>query len=197
MKNLLIEGVSGTGKTTLILETLGNLMDKAGGFVTVRLLDGDGRRTGFAVKKAERGAKPDKVFENSDIPDRFICFEGESRAEVPKFVELASRYIERAGTFLVMDEFGGIELENGGFADRIAEILENGRPVIGVIKMRENAEHAIKHMTEGSALMEEYESFRRRLEGLKNTQIIRLSDDNREEAKSAIIKWMADNGLMT
>ena len=46
-KHLFLTGLSGIGKTTIIRQSLGKAAGYAGGFITERVADGDGRTEGF------------------------------------------------------------------------------------------------------------------------------------------------------
>lgn len=204
MKNLLLEGRPGVGKSTLILETLGTKLGDAGGFRTVRLLNEEGQRVGFAVEPVHVNAKPEKRFDG-DMSNVFIFFGGApdeslqvfpaSRplVDVDKFVGLALATLENSSRFLVMDEFGGVELENDIFTVKAKEALAGDRPVIGVIKSRRNAQHATKGLSSNEGLMGKYEDFRGFIEEETDTEIIALTDDNRGEVQTAIKNWVAQN----
>lgn len=199
MKNLLIEGPSGTGKTTLILETLGGKTGKAGGFMTVRLLDDSGQRMGFAVKASAECSGPEKHFGVGDIDDVFIRFDGEKKVDVGAFVRRAGRSLDeeacRDAEFLIMDEFGGVELEDEVFAAKLLCALNREKPVIGVIKSRANAEHTAKGFAGDRSFMPAYDKFRELVAARADTQIITLTASTRDDVKSVICSWMAENRL--
>ena len=51
-KHLFLTGPSGIGKTTIIRQALGTAVGYAGGFITERVTDGDGRVEGFDLYPA-------------------------------------------------------------------------------------------------------------------------------------------------
>lgn len=207
----MIEGASGVGKSTLIIETLGDLLARAGGFGTVRVLNPQGERIGFAVEPASVRTKPDKTFDGDDSR-MYIRFDGRKVVNMEKFVECAvagmnspgidapgvdSAGLDSAGAggFLIMDEFGGMELESEVFTAKALETLRNGKPVIGVIKSRANAEHTAKGFSENGGFLACYESFRRSITEQTDTEIVTLTGDNREEVRQIIQTWITMNGL--
>lgn len=216
MKNLLIEGPRGVGKTTLLIETLGAQLKNAKGFVTVRLVDCEGKRLGFAVEKVTEGVKPDKVFDG-DMSNVFISYansgqsgeNGQSGAnpviDIGRFIETAGQVLDDSQTlpddstegFILLDEFGGVELADEAFTSKLLTALAGSRPVIGVIKSRENMLHALRGLSAGEGLVSRYDEFRKSIADMNNTEIITLTDNNREEVKLTIRKWEAENAAVS
>lgn len=195
MKNLLIEGYSGVGKTTLILESLGCLRTRAGGFVTVRMTDERGSTVGFAVEPFSDRTEAKRAF-TGDMSCVFIYFADEVQVDIGKFAACAGRSLESADPeFFVMDEFGGVELKDEAFTEKVLEVLEHGRPVIGVIKSLANAEHAARGLAPDGEFMARYEKLRRYIETRTDTEILTLTDNNREDVSREIDCWMRTNNL--
>ena len=104
---LFLTGPSGIGKSTMISRELGECIRRAGGFLTVRDRNEEGRVTGFDIYSAD-GYGP---------RDRFLDMTGERpRMDLEVFSGVGLDYLRRAGErpFAVLDEIGGVELLDGG-----------------------------------------------------------------------------------
>ena len=110
---LFLTGPSGIGKSTMISRELGERIRRAGGFLTVRDRNEEGRVIGFDIYSAD-GYGP---------RDRFLDMTGERpRMDLEVFSGVGLDYLRRAGErpFAVLDEIGGVELINDRFMDELA-----------------------------------------------------------------------------
>ena len=110
---LFLTGPSGIGKSTMISRELGERIRRAGGFLTVRDRNEEGRVTGFDIYSAD-GYGP---------RDRFLDMTGERpRVDLEVFSGAGLDYLRRAEerSFAVLDEIGGVELLNDRFMDELA-----------------------------------------------------------------------------
>ena len=179
---LFLTGPSGCGKSTMISRELGERIQRAGGFLTVRDRDGEGRVTGFDIYSAD-GYGP---------RDRFLDLTGERpRMDLEVFSGAGLDYLRRAEerSFAVMDEIGGVELLNDRFMDELARYLRGSQPCIGVMKGPGPAGKLVEMM----GLAVRYELARRALyeflENDPNTDLIEVSGPNDEAALTAVRNW--------
>lgn len=197
MKNLFLEGNSGTGKTTLILDSLGKRMEYAGGFSVARLHEDNGRCAGFRVRRAQ-GVKAADEPVDDDSEGIFIRFLPEKGyRDTSTFTSLAGKYLEesRDSRFILLDEFGGMELKDSEFVGKLRRVVASDTPCIGVIKSRENALHMMKCMPDREDFEREYDELREYMEKETNTLIFRLTANNKEEAEKLIAEWMETNDV--
>lgn len=125
-KRLFLTGPSGFGKSTAILQALGDELSLAGGFRTVRQYDETGRGVSYTLQAP--GASQGEVF--LDYSDRPY------KVNLEVFSGLGVQLLQDShnAPFLVLDEIGGIELLKEDFVQALEEILHSGIPCIGVMK---------------------------------------------------------------
>ena len=131
-KKLFLCGPSGCGKTTMIRAALGQKLAEAGGFVTERRVDGDGRVLGFDLLPAAAAAGIEGF-----TPLRFLDYTAESpRRDNEVFRDEAVRLLQEAEyyPFAVLDEIGGFELVIPQFRAQLASFLSSPVPCVGVLK---------------------------------------------------------------
>ena len=213
MKNLFLEGPSGCGKTSLIISALGSDIRRAGGFATVRLKQQDGTLAGFRVIRASQMQSPDELYrdgtENVFLrfePDAFTqtkhsCSEPEGsspRRRVERneqtFIQFATRVLNESSNapYLVMDEFGGLELTDAVFADLLKNAIASDTPIIGVIKSRANALKMQKNVGLGGDFSETYDAFRDYVEKTDSV-IVNPAECGSEQVLQLIETWKRDN----
>lgn len=136
-KHLFLTGPSGIGKSTLLCEELGWLLQTAGGLATVRATDSSGRLLGYdllpaAALSGVEGFTPQRFLDYSTEPptrDNEVF-----RSEGVRLLTEAAYY-----PFALLDEIGGYELLIPQFRRALETLLNSDTPVIGVLKGRENA----------------------------------------------------------
>ena len=182
---LFLTGPSGCGKSTMISRALGERIQCAGGFLTVRDRDEHGKVIGFEIFSAD-GYGP---------RERFLDLTGEKpRIDLEVFDRSGLDYLRRAGErpFAVLDEIGGVELLNEGFMDELARYLRGSQPCIGVMKGPGPAGKLVEMM----GLTVRYELARRALyEYLEHdpcTAMIEVTGPNDENARRAVEEWVAE-----
>ena len=180
---LFLTGPSGIGKSTMISRELGERIRRAGGFLTVRDRNEEGRVTGFDIYSAD-GYGP---------RDRFLDMTGERpRVDLEVFSGAGLDYLRRAEErpFAVLDEIGGVELLNNAFMDELARYLRSGHPCIGVMKGPGPAGKLVEMM----GLTVRYELARRALfEHLRNdpnTLLLEVNGREDETARNAVRDWV-------
>ena len=182
---LFLTGPSGCGKSTMIRRELGELVHRAGGFVTVRDRDENGTVRGFEIMSAD-GYGP---------RDRFLDLTGqEPWIDLEVFTGVGVDYLHRAGErhFAVLDEIGGVELLDESFMNELARYMGGSQPCIGVMKGAGPAGKLVEMM----GLTLRYELARRALyEHLKNdpnTCLLETTGENDPAALEAVRNWVAE-----
>ena len=180
---LFLTGPSGCGKSTMIRRELGDLVHRAGGFVTVRDRDENGDIQSFEILSAD-GYGPG---------DRFLDQVGEEpRIDLEVFSGVGVDYLRRARErrFAVLDEIGGVELLNDRFVDELVRYFRDGHPCIGVMKGAGSAGKLVEMM----GLTVRYELARRALyEHLHNdpdTCLVEMTGRDDENARNAVREWV-------
>lgn len=217
MKNLLLEGFPGTGKTSLILKLLGERITRAGGFSTVRLHYPDGTVAGYRVKRACDMACPDEDYRD-DLENVFLRFLPDGRVKDEQvFIRFATQALNDGadgagspapshgaagefnshapadgGRFLLMDEFGGVEIVDSEFCETLRRAISSDTPVIGVLKSRRNSEKMSQNFSLGDDYMRAYDSLRSFIESADSV-IVDLQEVGVEKASEMILEWMREN----
>ncbi|MCD6290367.1 MAG: NTPase [Anaerolineae bacterium] len=132
--NLLLTGLPGCGKTTVVEKVVAALpSDTAGGFVTHELREG-GRRVGFEVHTLDgRHA----TLAHVSIRSRHRV--GRYRVDVRAFEEVGVRALEEAlaaRRLIVIDEIGKMELFSEHFRQAVLNALDAAQPMLATITYR-------------------------------------------------------------
>lgn len=136
-KRLFLTGPSGIGKSTIIRQALGPALAYAGGFVTERVSDGEGRLLGYELLPAA-AAMSGTAYQSW----RFLDYSGSVPAKDNEvFRNQGVRLLQEAEyyPFVLLDEIGGFEMLIPQFRNALAELLNSDLPIIGVVKGAENA----------------------------------------------------------
>ncbi|NIR49969.1 NTPase [candidate division KSB1 bacterium] len=136
MKNILLTGNPGVGKTTLIQKILHEVEGMAGGFYTQEMRE-NSRRTGFEIVTftGKRGVLASISFKS---PHRV----GKYGVDVPGFDELAVQELQRAlqqDDLIVIDEIGKMELFSKIFREMVRESLDSEKRLLATITKSRNA----------------------------------------------------------
>ncbi len=149
--NLLLTGAIGSGKSTFVQHLIDDMAVMPTGYMTIRHIDADERRQGFAHVPAanQRGTGFLTVrHDERDIFPQSLCFlvadrEGR-RFNLDRFYETATEFIDRPGTLTILDELGGDELLIDAFYERVLALLDDPcRPTILVWKHDKSFERSI------------------------------------------------------
>ncbi len=129
-KNILLTGVPGCGKTTVIRKVVSSLEIPARGFYTAEERSSDGRRTGFSIRtlNGRSGILAEVGFES---PWRV----GRYGVDLQSVDHLAVESIEVAeGIYLiVIDEIGKMECFSSRFRNVVEAALDSSNPVLGTV----------------------------------------------------------------
>lgn len=204
MKNLLVEGLPGCGKSTAISDALRSLglLPFCAGFRTARVFSSGGEHLGFAQfpASADIGVSiisdetlphmiMDFRMQQGLISEIFTGFTVDSLKSIPAETAPTDKAVspERnsgAGTeirLILMDEIGGAELEIPEVQDAFLNALKGNIPCIGVLKSREHAK---------KFAYESYTAFRKQIERETETELLLMTEANRWEARQRIVRWL-------
>lgn len=154
-KNIVITGMPGSGKTTLVTRLLAGLGESPVGYTTVRKeLSEDGMRWGFFLEELPERERNAQIMEASGselfpkwsrIPsDSNVMMRGKWRVEVfPEAFEttgvmaLEHAILAPDRIIIVMDEIGRFEKNAVLFQKKIAEAMDSRHPILAVMKKEE------------------------------------------------------------
>jgi len=132
-KNLLLTGLPGVGKTTVVRKVL-NLLPpnfKAGGFFTEEVREG-GERVGFQIVTTD-GKRAWLARKGLQSPHKVGKYGVDAKAIESVIVPALKEALKEAD-LVVIDEIAKMELSHPAFADVVWECLESHKPVLGVIQ---------------------------------------------------------------
>lgn len=162
-KNLFLTGSVGCGKSTSIATALGEKLSGAGGFLTVRQRDENGRAVAYWLQRCD-GSDQQCIIDYSAKPytmhmDVFETFG----------VELLKQ--ARQYDYVVLDEIGGFEVLCDLFMEALMGLLESGIPCIGVMKGVAPASKMIQKLGLGDTYVQKAEALRSWMRQDENTML--------------------------
>jgi nucleoside-triphosphatase len=131
MKNILLTGRPGVGKTTLIRKLVDELgLEKCGGFYTQEVRR-SGVRVGFSIKSLDgvEGVLAHVDFKGQNRVGRYKVNVGDLDEVGVKAVEEALR----SRGYVIIDEVGRMELFSHEFRKVVSRALDSEKPVIAAI----------------------------------------------------------------
>ena len=189
-KHLFLTGPSGVGKTTIIRQALGKAAGYAGGFITERVADGDGRTEGFDLYPAAAAIGHDG-FDGQRFLNLSVTPPSKDN-EV--FRESAAQMLREAEfyPFVMLDEIGGFEMLIPQFRNELAELLNSDAPIIGVLKSAENAEELRASFGLGEKFTMLTDNLRAVLANDEDTVVIEVKQRGDEAAKRIVEAWVKE-----
>lgn len=182
-RRLLLTGPIGCGKSTLISNALGGAVRNAGGFVTLRAIEG-GRLAGFDLAPA--GGRP---------RERFLSFGegGAVRDERPFTVTAPALLAEAAKKkFALLDEIGGFELLYPDFYEALTRFLFSGTPCVGVLKALPSAGELSRRVNLPPEYLASAAELRELLEADPDTLVLETTGRYDFNAEGALRHWTAE-----
>lgn len=169
IKNFLITGPPGSGKTTLIKEILKEIKIKAQGFFTEEIRK-ENSRVGFEIVSLE---KKRKIFAHKDFKNHFQV--SKYKVDLKAFEEIALEAIEKGlkdrRTLIVIDEIGKMELFSKGFQKLVIKAFNSPNKVLATIMLKSHP-------------------FCDKLKKRKDTQVFHLIKENFLELKKEIVNCL-------
>jgi nucleoside-triphosphatase len=139
----LLTGQPGTGKTSIIKETVASIKGRAGGFYTEEIRS-RGVRQGFRLVTLE-GKTANLAHINIDSPCRVSKY-GVDTDSLDRVGVSALTQAARQCDLVVVDEIGKMELFSPKFRETVQGIISSGKKVLGTIMLHPNPQaDAIKH----------------------------------------------------
>ncbi len=139
IKNLLVTGPPGCGKSTLIIRALRRVGVPAGGFTTAEIREPGGARAGFRITglSGAEGVLAHVTFTSGPHVGRY-------RVNVDDLERVGVAEIERAlddpsTALIVIDEIARMELLSEGFRRAVTRALDSPKPLLGTIQARRDS----------------------------------------------------------
>jgi nucleoside-triphosphatase len=181
IKNILVTGFPGCGKTSLIKEILKELKIPAKGFFTEEIRKG-GERIGFKIVtlSGKEGILAEKGFKSPYRVSKYGVV-------LKDLEEIGVKEIEEGlkGDFLiVVDEIGKMELFSEKFREVILKALDSKNKILGTIMFTPYRIHS------GAGLKEN--PFCDKIKQRNDTKVFYLTRENREKVKKEIL-WHFQN----
>ncbi|MBC7327563.1 NTPase [bacterium] len=129
-KNIMISGLPGAGKTSLLKAILPHLSLSAGGFISEELRE-EGERVGFSLLTLE-GKRGILAHKHRFTPHRF----GKYYINLVDLEQIAVKSIEDAiqnKDIIIIDEIGKMELLSPLFRQIVIKALDSPKPVIATL----------------------------------------------------------------
>jgi nucleoside-triphosphatase len=165
IKNVLITGRPGVGKTTAVIKIISQLDLKPGGFYTEELRT-EGERKGFKIKTF---SGQEGILAHVDYREGPRV--GKYGVDVRSFETIALPEVEeavRAGKLVVIDEIGKMELFSARFKELVIKALDSPVPLLGVMKEKGNG-------------------FIDKIKGRKDVRLFTLTRENMDSTISEIL----------
>lgn len=130
-RHILITGLPGTGKTTMILSLVERLSGTKGGFVTKEKRDG-GKRTGFVIETISPGGEK-KTAPLATRSQKGMPRVGSYRVFVDSIENVAVPSISVDTDFVIIDEIGKMECTSKRFKEAVISAMEGRSRIIATI----------------------------------------------------------------
>ena len=182
VKNLFLTGPIGCGKSTSIAAALENHLEKAGGFLTVRQKDADGRAVAYWLKRPD-GSDGQIIIDYSEKPYTM---------HLEVFENLGVQLLQEARQYdyVVLDEIGGFEVLSETFLDALMTLLQSDIPCIGVMKGEGPASKMIQKLGLGDVYVQKAEALRQWMRQDENTLLYECGQFD-PEGRALAEKWTA------
>ncbi len=184
VKNLIITGKVGCGKTTLIKEATLPWREKVAGFYTEEIREGS-ERSGFRLKTFCPALPSDKPARHLAATEGVLAAKGlKSRAKLNKYgvdlnvlekigVTALEKGLADGGKLIVIDEIGSMEILSPAFRAVLAKCLQSARPVLATIRFNS-------------------QPFTDEIKKMAETRLALLTRENYPQMKEDVRRWMEE-----
>lgn len=169
-KNILITGLPGCGKTTLVERMVARLDVPVAGFIT-RELRKRGTRVGFSIDALDGRTG---VLAHVDCHSAFRVGKYGVRIETVENLAVPALQATRADVLIVIDEIGKMECLSEVFRRTVVDVLGSVNPVLATIVMKGDA-------------------FIRKLKSRRDVSLLELNDANRDFMPSLLMELLTAN----
>ena len=166
---LLLSGMPGTGKTSIIKQAISGLGGRAGGFYTEEMRSEEGNRKGFRLVTLD-GREVRLAHVRTDSRFRVgkygVDIKGLDSVGVGALLEAAGQ-----GKIIVVDEIGRMELLSEKFRDAVNRILDSGNIVLGTVMLNSHpfADAVKRH---------------------PGVRVVPVTGANKQQVTSSVIEWL-------
>jgi nucleoside-triphosphatase len=134
IKNILITGNPGVGKTTLIQRIISKLEVSAGGFYTSEVRSENGKRWGFKIVSLDG---QEGVLASVDIvSQRKVSKYGVDVSVMDRVGTTAVQDAIQNSAIIVIDEIGRMELTSNQFRNAVLKALDSPKVVLGTVPIK-------------------------------------------------------------
>jgi len=168
-KNILLTGLPGCGKTTVIMRTVEGFPGKAGGFYTQEIRE-KGRRVGFAIQTLDGQSG---ILSHADLTEGPKI--SKYRVNIPDIDAIAVPVLRRAceeADLIICDEIGSMELCSEEFQVALRAALECPTSLLGTIQRKRHP-------------------FLNEVRQLDSVKVIDVSPANRKELPEQLLSLIA------
>lgn len=168
VKNVLITGLPGVGKTTLVVEVLNRYPSKFGGFYTKEVRTG-GIREGFKICTTEG---TEKLFASVNFNSKYRVSKYAVDLEVLETVGVQSLLNAlKSKEVILIDEIGKMECFSSKFKEVVLQCFSSSKKVLATIKLTSD-------------------EFTSKLKSFPDTKVIELVRQNYAEVKKFLFCWV-------
>lgn len=165
IKNFLITGNPGVGKTTFIKNVISKLNISAGGFYTSEIRDTEGKRWGFKITSLD---DKEDIMASVDIISKYrVSRYGINTDAIDRIGASAIRDAIENKDIIIIDEIGRMELFSKEFVDATIKALDSAKKVLGTITAKNT-------------------NFTKKIKERNDTKIIKLTRVNFNEIETYI-----------
>jgi nucleoside-triphosphatase len=174
-RTLLITGLPGVGKTTIVKQVAQALGPRAGGFYTEEIR-GPGGRKGFRLATFPSGGRQ-AVLAHVDIRTRNrVGRYGVDVATLDAVGVAAMREAVQSREVVVVDEIGKMELFSGEFQGAVLKAMSSPKIVVATVMHKSHAwVNALKAMPQ--------------------VTVWQVTESNREEMSGRVVEWIEGRNL--
>lgn len=171
-KKILLTGLPGVGKTTIIRKVINNIFLNSGmigGFFTKEIRENN-RRVGFQVKTILSCEIDIIAHEQHKSSYKMHNFGINLNAFEKTLLMELKNCVKRNVSLIVIDEIGIMETKSFKYCQKLLEILNGHKPILGVLKKKENP-------------------FLNKIRQVSDLNIIEVNRANRNDVSRKITQW--------